>query len=236
MRVFVAGASGVVGRGLVPLLVADGHDVSGTTRRPERARDLRSMGARAVIVDAFDRTALVEAVTASRPDVVIHELTDLGGIEPGGPFPDEVVRGNARLRDEGTRNLVEAALAAGARRLVAQSIAWLYADGAEPHGEDDPLIADDPAASMTVRGVHALERRVLGEPRLEGVVLRYGRFYGPGTWTLEPPEPPTVAVTAAARAAVLAVTRGAPGVYNIVDDDGPASNARARHELGWSPG
>ncbi len=236
MRVFVAGASGVLGRELVALLVAEGHDVSGTTRRSERARDLTSMGARAVVVDAFDRTALVEAVTAFRPDVVVHQLTDLGSIRRGGPFPEEVVRANARLRDEGTRNLVDAALAAGARRLVAQSIAWIYADGGEPHVEDDPLIADDPSASMTVRGIHALERRVLGERRLEGVVLRYGRFYGPGTWTLGPAEPPTVAVAAAARATVLAVTHGAPGVYNIVDDDGPASNGRARHELGWSPG
>lgn len=180
-------------------------------------------------MDALDRTGLVRAVVASRADVVVHQLTDLAAIEPGGPFPPEVMARNARVRIEGTANLVEAAVAAGAHRLVAQSIAWL----AGPADRPLPLAPD---AGVTERGVHALETAVVDDTRFDGIVLRYGRLYGPRTWTLEPPAPPTVSVTAAARAAALAVTAGSRGVYNIVDDGGPVSNERARRELGWEPG
>jgi nucleoside-diphosphate-sugar epimerase len=235
MRVFVAGASGAVGRALVPLLVAERHEVTGMTRRPDRVAALESSGARAVVLDVFDAPGVLRAMEEARPDVVIHQLTNLGSIGPGGPFPDEVMAGNARLRDEGTANLLAAATAAGARRFVAQSIAWIYAAGTGPHVEHDPLVPDGPSATVTVRGVHALERQVLHAP-LDGFVLRYGRFYGPGAWTQLPPDPPTVSVTAAARATALAATRGEPGVYNIVDDGGPVSNERARRELGWQPG
>lgn len=228
LRVFVAGASGVIGRALVPLLVADGHEVTGTTRKPGRAAALIAVGARAAVVDALDRPALIEAVVESRPHVVIHQLTDLGAIVAGGPFPADVLEANARIRIEGTAHLVEAAIAAGVRRVVAQSIAWL--DG--PSEEPLPLPS---GAGPTERGVHALETQVTGDQRFDGLVLRYGRLYGPGTWTHEPPAPPTVSVAGAARAAALAATLGRSGVYNIVDDGGPVSNARARRELGWEP-
>jgi nucleoside-diphosphate-sugar epimerase len=167
---------------------------------------------------------------------VVHQLTDLAGAVAGQPVEEATLRGNARIRTEGTENLVAAALAAGARRVVAQSIAWLYAPGPEPHDERDPLLPLGPTASISLAAVHALERQVLDDPRFDGVVLRYGRLYGDGTWTPLPPEPPTVSVAGAAEAAALAVARGAPGVYNIVDDGGPVANARARHELGWRPG
>jgi nucleoside-diphosphate-sugar epimerase len=229
VRIFVAGASGVIGRALVPLLVDAGHDVTGTTRRPERTTGLVALGARAVVVDALDRAEILRAVVECRADVVIHQLTDLASIEPGGPFPAEVMERNARVRIDGTANLVEAAVAAGAGRFVAQSVAWLGG----PPDEPLPLAL---GASVTERGVHALETQVVEDSRFEGLVMRYGRLYGPGTWTLEPPEPPTVSVAAAAGAAALAVTNGGRGVYNIVDDGGPISNERARRELGWEPG
>jgi nucleoside-diphosphate-sugar epimerase len=167
MRILVAGATGVVGRRLLPLLLRAGHEVWGTTRRPERAAQLIDMGAHPVVADAYDPTALAEAFTIAAPDVVVHQLTDLAG---------EDRAANARLRIEGTRNLVDAALAAGVETMVAQSIAWIYAPGATPAVEDDPL---DPEASP-FPGVSALEEAVAAMPR--GVVLRYGMLYGPGTW------------------------------------------------------
>ena len=235
LRVFVAGASGVIGRALLPMLVAAGHDVAGTTRQTGRADAIRAAGARAVVVDVLDRTALLDAVVAHRPEVVIHQLTALRDVAPGEPIDAGTLERNARLRAEGTDNLVTAAVAAGARRLIAQSIAWVYAPGGVTLVESDPLLPLGPDASATLRGVHALETRVLGEPAVEGLVLRYGRLYGAGTWDAVPPAPPTVSVDAAARAAALAVAGGASGVYNIVDDPGPVSNAMARRELGWDP-
>ena len=234
MRVFVAGATGAIGRVLVPILVVDGHRVTGMTRRPERAAALERSGARAVLADAYDRAAVVDAVVASGAEVVIDQLTDLTS-PSGGPLDDALLERNARLRVEGTANLVEAAAAAGARRVIAQSIAFVYAPGPEPHRESDPLLPVGPGASPTMVGIQALERLVTTDPRFDGVVLRYGRLYGDGTWARERPEPPSVSVEGAARAAVLAVTRGSPGIYNIVDDGGPAANERARRELGWAP-
>jgi len=234
-RVFVAGASGVIGRALVPILVAAGHEVTAMTRFPERGPALTALGATPAIVDAFDRPRLSEAVQLSRAEVVIHQLSDLT-TPPGVPLGPEVLERNARLREEGTANLVEAVAAAGAGRIVAQSLAWLYAPGPQPHDEMDPLRALDPdGGPASLRGVLVLERLVLEDPRFTGIVLRYGRLYGPDTWDATPPEPPTVAVAAAARAAALAVDRGDAGVYNVVDDDGPVSNVRARADLGWTP-
>jgi nucleoside-diphosphate-sugar epimerase len=233
--VFVAGGAGAIGRALLPVLVAAGHQVAGTTRRPERADAIRAIGAHAVTVDVLDRDALVRAVVGYTPDVVVHQLTALGDAPSADALSGADLERNARIRVEGTDNLMAAAMAVGVTRVIAQSIAWVYAPGVAPRVETDPLLPDGPSASITLHGVHSLEARVLGQPGIEGVVLRYGRLYGPATWTLEPGEPPTVSVEAAARAAVLALTRGAPGVYNIVDDAGPVSNARARRELGWEP-
>ena len=139
-RIFLAGASGAIGRRLTPLLHSAGHYVCGSTRSKAKADALRSLGADPVVVDVFDATALSRAVASARPDVVIHQLTDLPKDLDPREMGAAIIR-TARIRGEGTRNLVRAAIAAGARRLVAQSIAWAYAPGAEPHAETDPLDA-----------------------------------------------------------------------------------------------
>jgi nucleoside-diphosphate-sugar epimerase len=235
MRILIAGASGVIGHALVKLLVASGHAVTGTTRSPARAAALRAAGATPLVLNVFDARPLADAVAAARPEVVVHQLTDLPDqLEPGG-LVDALAR-NARVRAEGTRNLVAAAVRAGTRRLVAQSIAWAYAPGPEPHHEDDPLDASaEGGRAVTVLGVAELERLVTSVPRIDGLVLRYGQLYGPGTWSAGPSGSAPVHAGAAARAAALAVARGLPGIYNIVEDGGSASNAKARVQLGWDP-
>jgi nucleoside-diphosphate-sugar epimerase len=236
VRIFLAGASGAIGRRLSPLLVAAGHGVTGTTRSADKAGELRAGGVEPVIVDVFDAAALREAVMAAHPDVVIHQLTDLPQVIDPARFTDWLLR-NARLRVEGTANLIAAARAAGARRLIAQSIAFAYANGPEPHAERDPLVpavGDSPAAT-SARGVHALESAVLAARGLDGIVLRYGRLYGPGTWYAEPNGRAPLHVDAAAHAALLAVTRGSPGVYNIAEDDGAVTIDKAGKELGFDP-
>ena len=233
MRVFVAGATGVIGRQLIPMLVAAGHDVTGTTRHATRTDALVEAGATPVVVDATDRAALARAVADARPEVVIHQLTDLAAATAAGYTP-AVLAANAALRRSATASLIDAAERAGARRFVAQSGAWLYAAGPEPHAEDDPLGATDEGGRITLAGILALESAVLGSSRLEGVVLRYGLLYGPGTGA-DTAASPSVHVVAAAKAAALAVNHGRPGVFNVVDDGGPVSNAKARDELGWTP-
>ena len=233
MRVFVAGAAGIIGRELVPLLVEAGHEVTGTTRSFDRSRWLAEAGAVPVIVDAYDADALREAVVGATPEVVIHQLTDLAG-----GFAPSDLAATARLRTDGTRNLVDAALAARALRMVAQSGAWLYADGPIPHRETDPLL--DPAQHVdnpVIGGILELERLVTRTPGLEGIVLRYGLFYGGDTGADRDAQAvPRVSVAAAARATVLAIERGTAGaIYNVVDDDPTVSNLLAREGLGWSP-
>jgi nucleoside-diphosphate-sugar epimerase len=234
MKIFLAGATGVVGRQLIPLLLSAGHEVTGTTRSPEKAASLRALGVAPVVVDALDGSGLSRAVRAALPEVVIHQLTSL----PDRMDPErhaKVLEENARVRSEGTRNLVAAALQAGARRLVAQSVAWLYAPGPLPHAEGDPLdLGADGTRAISVRGVSELERLVSSAP-LEGIVLRFGYFYGPGTWYAERTGEVSLHVDAAARASALAVTQGAPGFFNVVDDGGSATNTKARVELGWDP-
>ncbi|MFC0553894.1 NAD-dependent epimerase/dehydratase family protein [Planotetraspora thailandica] len=172
MRIFLAGATGVIGRRMVPLLVAEGHQVTALTRKPDRTAALRALGAEPVVADAYDRTGIAAAVAKAAPDVVLHQLTDLAT----GDFA-----ANAALRRQGTRNLVDAALAAGVRRMVAQSIAWLYEAGDEPADETTPLdLTATEARGRSVGSVAALEAAVHEMP--EWVVLRYGRLYGPGTW------------------------------------------------------
>jgi nucleoside-diphosphate-sugar epimerase len=232
-RIFLAGASGAVGRRLVPLLVAAGHHVTGTTRVPEKVDELRALGAEPVIADVFDATALAQRMAAARPAVVIHQLTDLPKDLDPQKMPAALIR-NARLRDEGTKNLAAAALSSGARRLIAQSIAWVYARGAEPHREEDPLdIAAQGERGITIRGVIALEEHVLNAPPLEGVVLRYGLLYGPGTPQQAAARPIAVHVDAAAFAALCAVDRGAPGIYNITEPNPHVISAKAQAALCW---
>jgi nucleoside-diphosphate-sugar epimerase len=235
MIVLVAGASGVIGRRLLPLLLRDGRQVVGATRSPEKAQTLRALGAVASVVDVFDAAALEEAVRAARAQVVIHQLTDLPQVLDPARM-NAALESNARLRREGTRNLMAAARAAGVKRVVAQSIAWAYAPGEGAHAEDDPLdTAADGARGVTVGGVVALEQAVLGTPGVEGLVLRYGRLYGPGTWTETPSGPGPLHVDAAAQAARLAVTRGEPGAYNIAEEDGAVRIDKARRALGFDP-
>ena len=234
MRVFLAGATGVIGQRLAALLCDAKHEVVGTTRAPAKDRMLRMLGITPIVVDVFDADTLAQAVMTARPEIVIHQLTDLPSAPgtPGYPAAQEV---NRRLRVEGTRNLVRAAKMAGVRRVIAQSIAFVYAPGKGTHSEHDPLdVAAEGVRQLTVQGIVALEREVLKTPGIDGVVLRYGYLYGPGTWYDMPPKPPSVHVDAAARAALLAMNEGA-GVYNIVEDDGAASGAKARRELGFDP-
>lgn len=230
---FLAGAAGAVGRRLAPLLIAAGWRVVGTTRSPARVPLLRAMGVEPVVLDAYDAAALRRAVVAAQPRAVIHQLTDLPPALDPARMAEALPR-NARLRDEGTRNLVAAAIAAGAGRLVAASLAFVYAPGRAPHGEDDPLALDDPAYGATVRGVASLERQVTEAP-LAGVVLRYGLLYGAGTGFDAPGNPPALHVDAAARAAVLAAAGDATGIFNIAEDDGAVTIDKARRMLGFDP-
>jgi nucleoside-diphosphate-sugar epimerase len=236
VRIFIAGATGAIGRQLVPLLLADGHAVTAMTRSPQRAQGLREHGAQAVIADAFDAEAVRAAVAAAEPETVIHQLTSL----PQRIDPRKIERDfatNDRLRSEGTRILVAAAQGAGVQRIVAQSIAFSYAPGppGTVHREQDPLLTDVPRSfERSARAVRELEGSVLDAG---GVVLRYGYFYGPGSaissagsmgqdvrrrrmpvvgggagvWSL-------IHVHDAALATLAALTNGASGPYNIVDD------------------
>ncbi len=240
MRVFLAGATGVIGRQLVPLLLAAGHDVTGTTRSQERAERLSATGARGVVCDALDRDAVHAAVAAARPEAVIHQLTALpAAIDPRTIRRDFVL--NDRLRDEGTKILVDAAQEAGVQRILAQSIAFSYVPGPPGtlHSEEDPLLSaaqSDRSYARSAEAVRSLERTVRGAG---GVVLRYGYFYGPGSaisgdgWTadlLRARRLPIIGggtgvwsfvhVRDTAAATLAALERGTAGAaYNIVDDD-----------------
>ncbi len=234
--IFLAGASGAIGRRLVPLLLAAGHTVTGTTRSTEKARLLDELGVRAVVVDVFDPEALTRAVAASKPDVVIHQLTDLPAAVDPSKAADFAAR-NAKIRRDGTANLVRAALDAGARHLIAQSIAWAYAPGNQPFGENAPLDLAAPAPrNITVGGVVALEHKVLKTPeRLTGMVLRYGHIYGPGTGTDTPDATIAVHVDAAANAALLAINLAKHGIYNVAEPSAAIVSTKAVTELGWDP-
>jgi nucleoside-diphosphate-sugar epimerase len=205
MKVFLAGAAGAIGRRLAPLLLEAGHSVTGTTRSGEKASELKARGVAAVVVDVFDATALRDAVARARPEVVIHQLTDLPKVYEPDRWSGVLAR-NSRLRIEGTANLVAAAKAAGAQ-----------------------------PSAVTARGVRALEQAVLGAAGLDGIVLRYGRLFGPGTWHMAPSGRGALHVDAAAQAALLALTRGAAGVYNIAEPDGAVSIDKAQRELGFNP-
>jgi nucleoside-diphosphate-sugar epimerase len=237
MRVFLAGATGVIGRRLVPMLIAEGHQVTGMTRSPEKANELRAAGAEPVVADALDRAAVDAAVREAQPEAVVHQLTALPQrINPRKIERDFVL--NDRLRSEGTCLLVDAAKAAGVRRIVAQSIAFAYAPGLPGtlHRESDPLLLDPPKSfRRSANALADLEGTVLGA---SGIVLRYGYFYGPGTsisskgsmiedlarrrlpivgrgggvWSF-------IHIDDAARATVAALGHEGTGVYNIVDDD-----------------
>jgi nucleoside-diphosphate-sugar epimerase len=233
MRVFLAGASGAIGRRLIPLLRNGGHDVTGMTRSADVAGELEAAGVHSVVIDVFDAGALERAVIEARPDVVMHQLTDLPRVLTDEAQLAAAYPRNARIRTEGTRNLIGAAKAASARRFIVQSAAFAYAPGPEPHPETDPLNLVDGPRLVTVRAAADMEQQVLNSG-MDPVVLRYGLLYGPGTWSEIPTRKPPVHVDAAAHAALLALT-GKPGIYNIADEDGTVSIQKARTELGFDP-
>jgi len=239
VKVFVAGASGAIGRPLVRQLVAAGHEVTGMTRSEERAEGIRAAGATAVVCDAFDGAALEVAVAKAAPEAVVHLLTALPPRLDYRAKEDPLAPTN-RVRSEGTRNLLAAARAAGARRLIAESVAFFYApQGDWVKAEETPLFDGAPPPFGAAAVVLAeLERRVLEAEGIEGIVLRYGWLYGPGTYyaadgsltedALKRRLPIVgkgagtfsfVHVEDAASATVAALERGAPGVYNVVDDE-----------------
>src|SRR6266540_664193 len=246
MKVFVAGATGVLGRELVPQLVARGHEVVGMTRTASKQDGLRALGARPVVADALDPDAVAQAVASAEPEVIVHQLTALSGPMSvrDARRPDRSVAATMtnRLRTEATDHLLAAGRAVGVRRFVAQSFAgWPFARvGGPVKTEDDPLDPAPPdAMRQTLDAIRYLESAVTGADWLEGLVLRYGGFYGPGT-SLSPDggeqidlirgrKFPVVGdgggvwsfihIEDAADATVAAVTRGRPGIYNIVDDD-----------------
>jgi 2-alkyl-3-oxoalkanoate reductase len=293
MRVFVAGAAGAIGQHLIPALIAEGHEVTGTSRSQASAERIRRQGATAVIVDGLDRQGLADAVVAAAPEVIIHEMTALTSVTNYRKFDREFAVTN-ELRTKGTDYLLEAAAKAGTKRFIAQSYTnWPnIREGGPVKTEDDPLDPRPPkGARQSLAAIRHVETAV---PAAGGLVLRYGSFYGPGASTvmldiLRQRKFPIVGggtgiwsfaeITDAAAATVAAVTRGGPGVYNIVDDD-PApvsewlpylagclgvkpparvptwlgrllagdvvvaqmtdtrgsSNAKAKRELGWTPG
>lgn len=234
--VLVAGATGAIGTPLVRLLVDAGWRVFGTTRDPHRAEALRRAGVEPVVVEVFDAPALNAAIASVRPDVVVHQLTDLPTVRTPEALSAAIQR-NARLRREGTGNLVQATLASGCRRMVAQSIAWAYAPGPLPHAETDPL---DTSATgdraFTVSAVLELESLVLNSPGLEGLVLRYGQLYGPRTWSEGPEGAMPLHVEDAALAALRAIElTGVTGIFNVSEPSPQLSGEKARQILGWAP-
>lgn len=233
MNVFLAGASGVIGRRLCVLLRRAGHEVVGTTRSEINAVALKTLGVTPAILDVYDARAVLKAMAAARPDVLIHQLTDLPDIIDPSRLP-QMRAANARLRREGTRNLINACEALKVKRVIAQSIAWVYAPGMKPYREGDALdLKGQGIDRETMGGVVALEDAVTKAPDIDGLVLRYGRFYGPGTWTDKPQGAAPLHVDAAAQAALLALTRGGPGIYNVAEEDGEVDSGRAKRELGF---
>lgn len=234
MRVFLAGATGAIGSALTPLLLDSGHEVIGLTRSEQRAARLRDLGAEAVVGDALDADAVTQAVLRSQPEAVIHQLTAIPSrLDPRKAA--EALAPTNRLRREGTRNLIAAARAAAASRIVAQSIAFVYSPVGDWIKDEEAALSVHSRAGGVVEAVLSLERQVL---EAGGIVLRFGYFYGPGTqldtegqygelirrrrlpivgsgegrWSF-------IHVQDAASATLAALERGASGVYNVVDDE-----------------
>ena len=254
MRVLVVGATGVIGRQLVPQLIAAGHQVSGTTRSPAKLDDLRAAGADPLVVDGLDAAAVGEAVAKSEPEVIVHEMTSIPAKISLRKFDQGFATTNA-LRTVGVDHLLAAATVQGVRRVIVQSYAgWPNARSGGPvKAESDPLDTDPPASQRaSLAAIQHLERAVTSAP-LEGLALRYGSLYGPGASDilvsmLKRRQVPMIGngagiwsflhVTDAAGATVAAVQGGPPGVYNVVDDE-PAAVAEwlpvAARAAGASP-
>jgi nucleoside-diphosphate-sugar epimerase len=240
MKVFVAGATGAVGNRLVPLLVAGGYEVTALTRSPDKVEALRAAGAAPVVADGLDRAAVIQAVVRAEPEVLIHQMTGLTGAKSFKRFDDEFALTN-RLRTEAVDYLLEAARAVGARRLIAQSFGnWNYErSGSRAKTEEDALDPDPPANQRkSLEAIRHLERAVTGADGVEGMALRFGNFYGPGTgfaldgdlvrlvrkrklpivgdgggvWSF-------VHVDDVATATVAALEHGQGGIFNVADDE-----------------
>ncbi len=242
MKVFVAGASGALGKQLVPMLVARGHEVTGMTRTPAKRELIERLGARSVVADALDPEAVAQAVAQAEPEVVVHQLTAIDTSKFSRSL-DEMFTLTNRLRTEGTDHLLAAARAVGARRFVAQSFAgWPYEPtGSRVKSEDAPLQGSPPkTVTQGLAAIRHVEEAVTGAEGIEGLALRYGGFYGPGTSIAVDPDGEQVVmlrkrrlpiigdgggmfsmlhIADAASATAAAVERGAPGIYNVADDD-----------------
>ena len=242
MKVFVAGATGAIGKQLVPMLIEGGHEVTGMTRTAAKTDLISSLGAQPAVADALDPEAVAQAVAESEPEVVIHELTAIDLSSFSRSIDKQFAETN-RLRTEGIDHLLAAAKATGARRFIAQSFAgWPYKRvGGPVKSEEDPLDDNPPKpVRETLGAIRHLEGAVTGAEGIEGIALRYGGFYGPGTsLALDPPGEQTqmvrkrrfpivgngagvwslVHIRDAAAATFAAIDQGAPGVYNVVDDD-----------------
>jgi 2-alkyl-3-oxoalkanoate reductase len=235
MRVFVAGATGALGRHLVPMLIAAGHEVTATTRTPGKVAQLREAGAEPVVVDGLDREAVMAAVRAAAPEVIVHQMTALAGMRSLRK-PDQVFAATNELRTRGTDNLLAAAAQAGTRRVIAQSNDRAYERSGGPvKTEEDPLASrpPSPSSARSLAAIKHVDETVpLAAP--EGIVLRYGAFYGPGASELlldavRKRQVPVIGggtgissfieITDAAAATLAAVEGGAPGAYNVVDSD-----------------
>ena len=233
MRVFVAGATGAIGRPLIPKLLEAGHEVTALARTPEKARVLEAQGVETALADAFDEAGVREAMVTARPEVLIHQLTALPRSMDPRKYA-EALKPTSRLREKTAPYFLAAAREAGVRRVIFQSISFMVAPQGPPVLDETAPVSDDPVARATA----TMERYVTSAEALEGVVLRYGFFYGPGTWyapdgfMAELARKRQLAVIGsgegrssfvhvddAAAATVLALDQGKPGVYNVTDDD-----------------
>jgi len=235
MRVFVAGATGALGQHLVPELVAAGHEVTGTTRTPAKTARLREAGATPVVLDGLDREAVTAAVLAAAPEVIVHEMTALAGMRSL-RNPDRSFAATNELRTRGTDNLLAAAARAGTRRVIAQGNIAAYERSGGPVKTEEDALASRPPSRSSARSLAAIKHVEEAVPLAvpEGIVLRYGGFYGPGASEIlldavRKRLVPVIGggtgissfieITDAAAATLAAVEGGAPGVYNVVDSD-----------------
>jgi 2-alkyl-3-oxoalkanoate reductase len=241
MKIFIAGASGAIGRPLVTQLVARGHEVVGTTRSAAKTAAIRALGAEPVVVDALDPDSVADAVAKAEPDVIVHQLTSLAG-PPDFRHAKQMAAATDRLRTEGTDHLLAAARAVGVRKVVAQSNAlWMQRAAGGAADESVPIEPNPPAdIARSVAALRHLEAAVTGITWADGIALRYGGFYGPGTGIEADPDAAMaqlirrrkfpivgggtgvwslVHIVDAASATVAAIERGAPGVYHVADDD-----------------
>lgn len=223
-KIFIAGSTGAVGRVLCQLAVRAGYRVFGMTRKKGKSELLQSLNVEPVIVDVYDQENLSRMIRKIEPDVVFHQLTDL----PFGLPKEKMTQGlinNEKIRDIGTRNLVASANEAKAKRIIAQSICFMYEAGNKPFLESSPL------TSVALR---EYENQIL-DANIEGIILRYGLFYGPYTGFEKPAQKASVHVDAAAFAGLLAMTHGRKGIYNVAEDTGEVSITKALSELKWNP-